>query len=1042
MRKYGEVSLLFTASIPRSVLLFTAHRAVNSNEVSQIGLRVTSEPLNCAELYGILSSMWEKILKKKLEAFMHIADLKEYTLLKDEMIEDVGTRGYLLRHNKSNARIMLLANDDKNKVFNIAFRTPPTDSTGVAHILEHSVLCGSKHFPLKDPFVELAKGSLNTFLNAMTYPDKTMYPVASCNDQDFQNLMHVYLDAVFYPNIYDRKEIFLQEGWHYELEDAEGPITYNGVVYNEMKGAFSSAEEVLDREVFNRLFPDTAYGVESGGDPEYIPDLTYEQFLDFHRKYYHPSNSYIYLYGNMDMAEKLVWLDEMYLSKFDAIQVDSVIAAQKTFAKPVERVMHYPIAENESEEENAYLTYNVVVGNSLDIKVNMAFQVLEYALVAAPGAPVKQVLLDAKIGKDIIGTYEGGIYQPFFSIIAKSAKAEDKERFLLLIKDTLKELVAEGLDKKALKAGINYYEFRFREADYASYPKGLMYGINVFESWLYDDERTFDYLRQLDIFEFLKEMAEGRYFEELITKYLLANAHELLLVAVPEKGLTAKREQETAEKLQAYKASLSKEEISNLIRSTQNLKEYQEASETKEAMESIPMLKRDDIEKKAAELYNEERVAGKTRVIHHRLDTNGIAYMTMLFDTKHVPQELIPYIGILKSVLGYVDTKDYRYGELFNEINANSGGISCGFNVFENANTDDSCIGMFGVRSKCLYSQLPFVVKMLKGIIGSSKLDDEKRLYEIVAQLKSRMQAAMTNAGHATAAARVASYYSKIGWLQEQIGGVEFFKLVEKLEANFENEKVALSVRLKSLVEIIFRPENLCISYTADEEGYDLLCTQMEEIEGMLYTQKVPEGGFVIHPKRRNEGFKTAGQVQYVAVGGNFKAAGYSYTGALKILKVILNYDYLWMNIRVKGGAYGCMSGFKRSGETYLVSYRDPNLTKTMEVYQHAPAYIRSFVADERQMTKYIIGTISELDVPMTPAAKGSMSMTAYFTGVTEEQLQRERDEVLEATVEDIQKLADITESVLRQNYLCVIGNESVIEANRDKFLNVEHLVG
>jgi len=986
--------------------------------------------------------MWEKILKKKLEAFMHIADLKEYTLLKDEMIEDVGTRGYLLRHNKSNARIMLLANDDKNKVFNIAFRTPPTDSTGVAHILEHSVLCGSKHFPLKDPFVELAKGSLNTFLNAMTYPDKTMYPVASCNDQDFQNLMHVYLDAVFYPNIYDRKEIFLQEGWHYELEDAEGPITYNGVVYNEMKGAFSSAEEVLDREVFNRLFPDTAYGVESGGDPEYIPDLTYEQFLDFHRKYYHPSNSYIYLYGNMDMAEKLVWLDEMYLSKFDAIQVDSVIAAQKTFAKPVERVMHYPIAENESEEENAYLTYNVVVGNSLDIKVNMAFQVLEYALVAAPGAPVKQVLLDAKIGKDIIGTYEGGIYQPFFSIIAKSAKAEDKERFLLLIKDTLKELVAEGLDKKALKAGINYYEFRFREADYASYPKGLMYGINVFESWLYDDERTFDYLRQLDIFEFLKEMAEGRYFEELITKYLLANAHELLLVAVPEKGLTAKREQETAEKLQAYKASLSKEEISNLIRSTQNLKEYQEASETKEAMESIPMLKRDDIEKKAAELYNEERVAGKTRVIHHRLDTNGIAYMTILFDTKHVPQELIPYIGILKSVLGYVDTKDYRYGELFNEINANSGGISCGFNVFENANTDDSCIGMFGVRSKCLYSQLPFVVKMLKGIIGSSKLDDEKRLYEIVAQLKSRMQAAMTNAGHATAAARVASYYSKIGWLQEQIGGVEFFKLVEKLEANFENEKVALSARLKSLVEIIFRPENLCISYTADEEGYDLLCTQMEEIEGMLYTQKAPEGGFVIHPKRRNEGFKTAGQVQYVAVGGNFKAAGYSYTGALKILKVILNYDYLWMNIRVKGGAYGCMSGFKRSGETYLVSYRDPNLTKTMEVYQHAPAYIRSFVADERQMTKYIIGTISELDVPMTPAAKGSMSMTAYFTGVTEEQLQRERDEVLEATVEDIQKLADITESVLRQNYLCVIGNESVIEANRDKFLNVEHLVG
>lgn len=973
---------------------------------------------------------------------MRIADLKEYTLLKDEMIEDIGTRGCLLCHNKSKARIMLLANDDENKVFNIAFRTPPANSTGVAHILEHSVLCGSKHFPLKDPFVELAKGSLNTFLNAMTYPDKTMYPVASCNDQDFQNLMHVYLDAVFYPNIYNRKEIFLQEGWHYELKDADAPITYNGVVYNEMKGAFSSAEEVLDREVFNTLFPDTSYGVESGGDPEYIPDLTYEQFLDFHRKYYHPSNSYIYLYGNMDMVEKLIWLDEMYLSKFNAAQVNSAIALQKSFTKPVEKVMHYPIAENESEEEHAYLTYSVVVGNSLDIKVNMAFQVLEYVLVAAPGAPVKQVLLDAKIGKDIIGTYEEGVYQPFFSIMAKNAKAEDKERFLLLIQDTLKELVAEGLDKKALKAGINYYEFRFREADYASYPKGLMYGIDVFQSWLYDDERPFDYLRRLDIFAFLKEMTEGRYFEELITKYLLANNHELILTAVPEKGLTAKREQEVAEKLQSYKKSLSIEEIIHLIQSTRNLEEYQEAPETKEAMESIPMLKREDIKKKAAQIYNEERLAGNTKVIHHRLDTNGIAYMTILFDTKHVPQELIPYIGILKSVLGYVDTQSYRYGELFNEINANSGGISCGFSVYEDYNADDSCIGMFGIRSKCLYSQLSFVIKMQKEILCSSKLDDEKRLYEIVAQLKSRMQVSLTNAGHSTAVGRVASYYSKIGWLQEQVGGVEFFKLIEKLEADFENEKASLSAKLKLLVEVIFRPENLCISYTADEEGYDLLCSQIDEIEGMLYTKEVPKGGFQVHPKKKNEGFKTAGQVQYVAVGGNFKAAGFSYTGALRILKVILSYDYLWMNIRVKGGAYGCMSGFKRSGETCLVSYRDPNLVKTIEVYQKAPAYIRSFMADERQMTKYIIGTVSELDVPMTPSAKGNMSMTAYFSGVSEEQLQKERDQVLDADVEDIRKLADILESVLKENYLCVIGNEGVIEENRDIFLNVEHLVG
>lgn len=974
---------------------------------------------------------------------MQIKDLKEYTLLREEEIADIGSKGYLLKHNKTNARIMLLENDEENKVFNIAFRTPPSDSTGIAHILEHSVLCGSKNFPLKDPFVELAKGSLNTFLNAMTYPDKTMYPVASLNDQDFQNLMHVYLDAVFYPNIYNKEEIFHQEGWHYHLGSPDDPLTYNGVVYNEMKGAFSSEEEVIDREIFNTLFPDTAYGVESGGDPDFIPDLTYEQFLDFHRKFYHPSNSYIYLYGKIDMAEKLKWLDEEYLSKFEAIDIDSEIKMQKSFGKPVDKLMSYPVSESDSEEDKTYLTYNVVVGDSLDIELNMAFRVIEYALTSAPGAPLRQALLDEKVGKDVTGSYQDGIYQPFFSLIAKYARAEDKEKFLKVIRATLEKLIEDGIDKKSLQAGINYFEFRFREADFSSYPKGLIYGMDVFESWLYDETMPFDYLCQLKVFESLKEKMKGRYFEELIDKYLLNNSHAAIIVAKPEKGLAVKREEQIVQKLQDHKAGLTETEIQKLIKQTMALKDFQEQEESPEALEKIPMLQRSDIKKEAECLYNDERTAGNTKVIFHELDTNGIAYMTLLFDTKDVPEHLVPYMSLLKSVLGYVDTENYTYRELFNEINSNSGGINAGIHVYQNVNQKDSCIGLFTVQSKCLYSQLPFVVGMVKEIISSSKLADEKRLYEIIARQQSRLEGSLQTAGHLTAVGRLASYYSKSGWLEEQISGISFYRLMERLEARFEEEKDDVISKLEELMKIIFRTENMCISYTSDEEGYQLLSTQMDEIESIVSSGKEAAGGeFKVELKQKNEAFMTAGQVQYVAVGGSFKDAGYSYTGTLRVLKPILSYDYLWTNIRVKGGAYGCMSGFRRTGDGFLVSYRDPNLAKTLEVYQNTPDYLRSFKVDERQMTKYIIGTISDVDTPRTPASKGNMSLNAYFCGVTEEDIQKERDEILNATAEDIQKLADIVEAVLKQGNLCVVGSESVIGENREKFLQVEHLIG
>ena len=650
---------------------------------------------------------------------MSMKDLQAYEVQKEEDLRGIKAKGYLLRHRKSGARVVYIENDDNNKVFSIGFRTPPSDSTGVPHIMEHSVLCGSRNFPAKDPFVELVKGSLNTFLNAMTYPDKTMYPVASCNDQDFQNLMHVYMDAVFYPNIYEHEEIFRQEGWSYQLDSAEDKLKYNGVVYNEMKGAFSSPEGVLDRVILNTLFPDTSYANESGGDPEVIPELTYEQFLDFHRKYYHPSNSYIYLYGDMDIEEKLHWLDQEYLGKYDREPVDSRIRFQEPFAEMQEKVIPYSIASEESEEDNTYLSYNKVVGTSLDKELYLAFQILDYALLSAPGAPLKKALTDAGIGKDIMGSYDNGIYQPIFSVIAKNANEEQKEEFIQVIEDVLRASVKNGIDTKAIEAGINYYEFRYREADFGNYPKGLMYGLQMMDSWLYDEEKPFIHIEALDTFEFLKKQIGTGYYEELIQKYLLDNPHGAIVIVTPEKGRTARMEAELEEKLQKYKESLTAEEVEAFVQKTQALEAYQSEPESEENLEKIPVLKREDISREIEPIINEEMTLAGVPVIFHEIETNGIGYVDVLFDMSLVDEQDLPYVGILQSVLGIIDTKRYDYGTLFNEINVNTGGISTSLELYNDVTNirEKAFKATFEIKGKALYGKLPVAFDMMREIL-------------------------------------------------------------------------------------------------------------------------------------------------------------------------------------------------------------------------------------------------------------------------------------------------------------------------------------
>lgn len=970
-----------------------------------------------------------------------IEDVTAYEIIEKRQIDDINSMSYLLRHKKTGARIALLSNDDENKVFYIGFRTPPTDSTGVPHIVEHTVLCGSKDFPVKDPFVELVKGSLNTFLNAMTYSDKTVYPVASCNDKDFQNLMHVYLDAVFYPNIYNEKKIFLQEGWHYEMEDEDSPLTLNGVVYNEMKGAFSSPDEVNDREVVNSLFPDTPYGVESGGDPKVIPSLTYEQFLAFHGKYYHPSNSYIYLYGNMDMVEKLEWMDQKYLGRFDKIEVDSALTRQEAFEKPAEKYKEYPIMEGESLEDNTYLSYNTVVGTSLDKELYYAMEVLEYALCSASAAPLKLALIHKNIGTEIYTVYNNGIYQPYFSIVAKNANVSQKDEFVQTIESELARIVKEGIDKKSLLAGLNYYEFRYREADFGSYPKGLMYGLQMFDSWLYDDNMPFDMIEAIDIFKQLKEKINTDYYEKLIEKYLIQNQHKSVLVVAPKEGLTVKEEKELADRLAAYKAGLSGEEIRQIVADTKALHAYQELEDTPENLAKIPMLKREDMKKEAEGFVNEVRRIGDTNVLFHDIQTNGIGYIRLIFDAANIPAELFSYIGILKNVLGYVDTDKYSYGELCNEINIHTGDIVSSVNTYVNAKKLDEYKLTFEIKTKAMYDELPAAFELMTEIITASKLDDEGRILEILEELKSIMQGNMTSAAHTFAAVRAMSYFSETAAVSELVNGLPCYRMLEKLTDDFDGNKSELLGRLTELTKCIFRPENLLVDITATEEGFEKIQPLVAPMKARLFTEPVKKERFAIATEKKNEGFSTSAQIQFVCRAGNYMTnTDQAYTGALRVLKVMLRYDYLWINVRVKGGAYGCMCNFGKTGDSYLVSYRDPNLKKTVDIFEKTSDYLRDFHADERTMTKYIIGAVSDMDVPMSPSVKGSRSSSAYLTNLDFEEVQRERDEVLACGQESIRRLAGYLDTIMAQDVVCVVGNGQSIDENKEMFMKVENL--
>ncbi len=972
---------------------------------------------------------------------MTIHDLAEYEILDEHRVEDVQSDGFILRHKKSGARIAILSNNDDNKVFYIGFRTPPEDETGVPHIIEHTTLCGSKKFPVKDPFIELAKGSLNTFLNAMTYPDKTVYPVASCNDQDFKNLMDVYLDAVFNPNITKYEEIFKQEGWHYELTGKDDELKINGVVYNEMKGAYSSPDEVLSSQIYRSLFPDNTYSKDSGGNPEYIPKLTYEAYLDFYHKYYHPSNSYIYLYGDMDVVERLEWLDREYLSLYDYKKVNSEINKQPAFDEIKNVEAQYSITMDDSQENKTYLSYNRVVGDTLDEMLYQAFDVLDYALVSSPGAPVKQALIDAGIGDDVYGSYDAGILQPVFSFVAKNANASQADEFESIIENTLKEVVKTGINKEALLAGINSSEFKFREADFGQFPKGLLFGLNCLDSWLFDDMKPFIHLECLGTFAKLRKAVDTDYFEKLIQEYLLDNTHGSSVTVKPKRGLGNEREEALAKELSNYKASLSDEEIKKLIEDTEHLKKYQEEPSSDEDLRKLPMLTRADMKKNAMPFSNIEDELLDVKVVRHDIESNGIDYISFLFDAGDFAQSELGYLGFFTNALGLVSTEKYSYTDLANATNIYTGGISTGTASHPDIKDRNNFVFKFEVKLKVLEKNLDKALELMEQMLLSSDFTDTKRLGELVAQIKARLQANLSSSGHLVAAMRSMSSFSRYALYQDELKGIAFYRSICRIEKELSESPKNVSDKLAAIAKKLFARNRMLISFTGNNEAYGNAKPSLEKVIAGFNKMSAVGNQAEVHFNTAKEAFIDASQIQYVAKTGDFICEGYEYTGALRLLRIILSYDYLWINVRVKGGAYGCMNTFLRSGESYFVSYRDPNLSDTLDVYDRIPEYIKSFSPDERDMTKYIIGTFSALDTPMNPEAKGSRSLSAYLEGITYEQIQKERNEILNAQPEDIRRLADLVEAVLKKDSICVIGNENMIKESARLFENVEKLI-
>lgn len=959
-----------------------------------------------------------------------------YDIVKTENIKCIDSTAAVLTHKKTGARVAVFINEDENKLFSAAFATAPEDDCGTPHIIEHSVLCGSERYPVKDPFMQLVKSSMQTFLNAMTYADKTVYPVASCNDRDFINLSNVYLDAIFAPNIAKHPEIFMQEGWHYE-PTADGSIDIGGVVYSEMMGAMSSPDSAVYDGLICALFPDNAYGRNSGGDPDHIPELTYEKFLDFYNRHYHPSNCYITLYGNLDFAERLEYIDREYLSHYEKKSFDCGITEQTKFGKGnvVRKTEHYSVAADEDVCGKAFLSYGAVCADSDDVLECLAYDFLSDILVESPGAPVKNALISAGIGVEVYGGFLNHMNYPAFSVIAKNTDASRADEFLSIINQTLADTVKNGVNRKSLMAAIERSEFHFREGEQGSTPRGLNATLSMLQNWLYSDNDPFAYLRIDELLGKLRELLETDYYEKLVER-LIDPEHGALYILEPEAGMNDRKAAELREKLDSFRNSLTDEEYDSLCDVYEGFVQYQDRVETDAELECIPVLSRYDIPREPAPLYIREGSIGDVPCVFHDINTNGIVYLRLMFDISHVTDEKLYLLDIMSDVLGKVDTVSSKYEELLDEVRLNTGGLGFTCDVYRK--NDGTFRPLYEINMRVLSEKLERALSLAEEIISETNFGDSRRIREILSELVSGKQRDIVRSGSEFSAARALAYFSEADAFEDLLDGVSAYFSEKALLEAYDETSTQLSEELREICKSVFDKGRLTVSLAADSDIMADAVDSIGKFVTKLHMGKTEEAAKRRPLGRLNEGFMTQSKVQFVAVAGNLKAAGYPYRGEYQILASVLKNDYLYPEIRMKGGAYGYTCAFSvNTGNVCMATYRDPCLKESVDVFKSCGEFIRGVDLTEADINNHIVGTFGRLDRPSGAYVKASRSIGAYMSSRSIDDIRADRHAMLDVTADTLISLADAVDAVTAQNYLCVIGNEEKISENADVFENL-----